>query len=252
MKDFAKPIAEAHASQLTRSWGVAVEFPAADRRFPLPEAKLRVEVGTAAKAVKDWCVMIQYDAVVAGMLKDRRYHIGAPFTIRYRPTPDAAPVEVYRGTAETDAVDQATAIRFFCEGGARSYAGTLSRVLADRVFADKPTIPKDGERGPFAFAPVTVDLKANPPTATLRLHNKLPMAVHLMVQLQGKFAPVAGDQFFVFPPPNGNGTPMPLVLEAGEQKTVTVSLNGLKPGQEPRWCQLSKLNFVHRAAVPKP
>jgi hypothetical protein len=117
------------------------------------------------------------------------------------------------------------------------------------VFADKPTIaPAAGI--PSAFAPVKLDLKADPPTATVRLHNKLPVPVNLSLDFQSAFTLPNRGQYFHFPPMR-NGNVGTFVLAAGEQRTLTIVLKDLEKGHEPRWCKLSSLWLLNPLDEPE-
>lgn len=202
-----------------------------------PKCPVRIEVGPAAKAVKNWSLLLQFEAPVFGAQPGA---LVVPFVVWYRKDLDAKSVEVARGTVFDSGNNYAHAVQNLCVARIRAIDESLKITQAAKVFADKPTVA-DSSGIAYAFAPIKVDLKADPPTASVRLHNKHPIPVGMYLTLQGKVNAEPGDQVFEVSNRDSATNTWPLVLEAGEEKTLTIALKNLKPGQAPRLCKLANL-----------
>lgn len=224
-----------------------LNLPTKEMPRPLP-AKARVEIGQSHKDVKDWTLLLQYGAPRFGSNPGKR--VDVPFTVYSRPSADEPAIKVGFGTLHSgggvfarpeDAMDR---VNF----------GHVPHLLmtseAARVFEDKLVVVQEGANA-VHLAPVSVDLEAQPPTATVRLKNKLGVPVGLALVFQNKKSPAATDTIYSTRLRDDLDRLDPIILLAGEAKPVTIALKDLKKGQEPKWCKMTNL-YLMADTRPKP
>jgi len=239
MKDWEPLIVKDKRNLDSSSWAVWAYKPKDKPR--VVDRAVRFEVGVSAKDVKDWSLMIQFETPKQGMTPNGLQGVIVPFVVRYRESADVKPIELARGAVWDSGDNSANAVKNLCGTRVRSIGSDITLSTAGRILVDKPRFEQDGGT-PFAFAPTKLDLKANPPTASVKLHNRLPLPAAAFIEFQGKFTPASGDQIFRMK--DNKGQYVSVIMEAGEEKTVTFELKDLKKGQEPRWCKLTSVDLL--------
>jgi hypothetical protein len=207
----------------------------------------RIEVGNSTKAVKEWSMLIQYGEPKTAK-GPKGFYVFIPWTIYFRDT-DAKVTEIAKGVRQFRSANeylkrpQDLQVRL-------SFAAESSRVFADKVEIKR--IPNlinrfDGSFETSASAPAKLEMKGGPRTGSIRLHNKFPVPVALTF----KITSLAGERYLTVPGKFDTGEWMPpLVLEAGEKKTLTVDLKDFPMGQEPVNWSIQNLVFLQTKNAP--
>jgi hypothetical protein len=240
-KDVVAKFAKAADEDISDSWGV-LKLPTKDMPRPRPTS-MRFEVGDSHKDIKDWTLLLQYGAPRFGPNRSRSVEV--PFTVYYQPSADQPAIKIGFGTAWSSGGVFARPEDALNMGRVNIHAtaNLLMQSEAARVFADKTVLVQDGVYT-RQLAPVTVDLDSRPPTATVKLKNKLGMPIGLGLSYHNKKIPAGTDQVYSTRLRDNLDRLDPIILLAGEEKAVTIELNDLKKGQEPRWCKMTSLYLL--------
>jgi hypothetical protein len=210
----------------------------------IEKCRVRMAMGDSVKALKGWSLVKQYGEPISAIGLKGLPYFTVPWVIYYKDSEDGKAVVLGKATKKMRTLDELLKHPIHLRDD-------LLAMEPSRVFADKLQITPilssrnrfDGSMSHSVSAPVKLDLKANPPTASVHLHNKFPVPLSLRIVMSG--GPENDRLEFQVPGKNVDGEWLPnIVLEAGEKKTLVVDLKGVRQGQEPRWCRIQTGGYL--------
>ena len=206
--------------------------------------KVRLELGTSVKAVKEWNYLIQLG--VPRVTK----RLEVPCAIFYRKSAQASPVVIAQMNLSAEGRDAEATRDLFCKHLLNQVANFLQYRLAFKILTSQPVTwtvrgleRVDSTGTAHVLFPLEILKEKEGPVAAINLHNRLPFKVGIQLSLHPykessivrTYTTVPGEKL--------------LLLEAGEKRTLTVPLAKLD-GLVPSWATMETLRILDPNVLP--